>query len=266
VISGTPASKVIVGQQYSFQPTASDPDGQALTFSITNKPSWANLDATTGRLSGTPPTANITYIGIVITVTDGALSASLPAFTITVDPVNEPPVISGAPSTSGTVGQPYSFQPTANDPEGKPLTFSIVGKPAWASFDAATGRLSGTPVAGDVGTYSGIVISVSDGTFSTSLAPFSITVVQVQAGAATVSWTAPTQNENGTPLTNLAGFRVYYGTSGVSLSQKVEIPGTATTTIVIENLAVGTWYFGVTAYTATGAESAVSEIKSKVIN
>ena len=91
-------------------------------------------------------------------------------------PGNRPPMISGRPPTSATVGQTYAFRPTASDPDGQALTFSISGKPSWASFSATTGRLNGTPTDVNVGSYPGIVISVSDGTARVSLPSFSINV------------------------------------------------------------------------------------------
>src|SRR5262245_60600651 len=54
-IDGTPATTAQVGQTYEFVPDAHDPDGDTLTFKIANRPSWATFSATTGRLSGTPP-------------------------------------------------------------------------------------------------------------------------------------------------------------------------------------------------------------------
>ena len=176
-ISGVPASGVVAGQVYGFQPTASDPDGQLLRFAIANKPRWANFDQVTGRLSGTPDATEVgTYSGIAIAVSDGTASATLPVFTITVTAANRAPVISGTPATTVVTGQAYSFRPTAQDADGDTLTYSIQGKPAWASFDGVTGRLSGTPDATEVGTYSGIAIAVSDGTASATLPVFTITV------------------------------------------------------------------------------------------
>ena len=231
-----------VGKSYTFQPSASDPDGNPLTFSISNKPSWASFSATTGRLSGTPAASNVgTFANIVISVSDGQASASLQSFSIAVNaaantapshlrnagdvgdcragvqlpadrercgrqyahlqhseqasvgelqyldgslsgtpasgnvgtfsniligvsdgqavvslsafsiavtataPANRAPTISGSPATSVTAGQAYNFQPTASDPDGNTLTFSIQNKPSWATFTTSTGRLSGTP-------------------------------------------------------------------------------------------------------------------------
>src|SRR5437870_3823233 len=86
------------------------------------------------------------------------------------------PKITGTPPTTATVGQAYSFTPTAKDPEGKTLTFSIRNKPSWATFSTSTGKLSGTPTA--AGTTSSIMIIVTDGVSSASLQPtFSIKAV-----------------------------------------------------------------------------------------
>jgi hypothetical protein len=97
-------------------------------------------------------------------------------------------------------GHAYSFTPSAHDPDGDALTFSIVNRPPWANFNTATGTLSGTPGAGDVGVFSGIVISVSDGEASVSLPSFSIEVVAVATGTATLSWQPPTEREDGSAL------------------------------------------------------------------
>jgi hypothetical protein len=266
-ISGSPTTSVTAGQAYAFQPTASDLDGQTLTFSIVNRPTWATFSTATGRLSGTPTAAQVgTYSGVTITVSDGTAQASLAPFTITVAAVpNNPPSISGSPTTSVTAGQAYAFQPTASDPDGQTLTFSIVNRPAWATFSTATGRLSGTPTAAQVGTYSGIVISVTDGTSTVSLPAFSITVATVQLGSATLSWTPPTLNEDGSPLTNLKGYRVYYGTSSTNLGTVLDIPTAGVATAVVENLSPATWYFALKAYNTSNVESSLSNIASKTI-
>ncbi len=181
VIGGNPVTTVEAGQLYTFVPTASDPDGDALTFTVTNTPSWTAFDSTTGTLSGTPSDTDVgTYAGIVIAVADGRDgTASLPAFSITVEQANADPVIAGNPATTVEAGQLYTFAPTANDPDGDTLTFTVTNTPSWAAFDSATGTLSGTPADADVGTYADIVIAVDDGRGGTaSLPAFLITVEQ----------------------------------------------------------------------------------------
>ncbi|MBM4220217.1 MAG: hypothetical protein FJ171_11465 [Gammaproteobacteria bacterium] len=84
-IGGTPATSALEGQAYAFTPTAADADGDALTFSITNRPAWATFSSSTGRLSGTPPVGSTgTYRDITIRVSDGQLTTALPAFSIDV--------------------------------------------------------------------------------------------------------------------------------------------------------------------------------------
>lgn len=278
-ISGAPASSVVAGQAYSFTPTASDPEGQRLSYSITNRPPWATFNTSTGQLSGKPSTANLgDYRSIRISVSDGQATAWLPGFTITVTPpptpppppippppANHPPIISGTPPASVTVGQAYSFTPTASDPDGQQPMFSIQNQPPWASFNTSTGRLWGTPSAADVNVYTNIRISVSDGELSANLPAFSITVADVQTGSATLSWQPPTSNTDDSPLTNLAGYRIYYGTSAQQLSRQVSAPA-GVSSYVIESLSPATWYFAMTAYNSAGVESNRSAVVSKTIH
>jgi hypothetical protein len=272
-ISGSPAAAVQATQAYSFVPSARDPEGKTLMFSIENKPSWATFSTVNGALSGTPIGTQVgTYSSISIRVTDGALTASLPSFAISVTaapapaPQNRAPVISGTPLTSVTAGSAYNFQPSASDADGNSLSFSISAKPAWATFSSTTGRLSGSPTATDVGSYANIVVSVSDGKASVSLSPFSITVGQPRLGSVNLDWVAPTQNSNGTALTDLAGYRIAYGTSPSALTQTVQVGNPSVTTYLVENLPTGTWYFTVKSYNAAGVESQQSAPVSSVVN
>ncbi|HZT02728.1 MAG TPA: fibronectin type III domain-containing protein [Steroidobacteraceae bacterium] len=84
-------------------------------------------------------------------------------------------------------------------------------------------------------------------------------------GSATLTWNAPTANTNGSALNDLAGYHVHWGASASSLTQTVDVPSASTTTYVVSGLSAGTWYFGVTAYTNTGLESALSNVGSKTI-
>jgi hypothetical protein len=74
-------------------------------------------------------------------------------------------------------------------------------------------------------------------------------------GVATLDWLPPTENSDGSALTNLAGYTVYYGTSPDSLTQSVKITNPGLTAYTVTNLPSGTWYFAVTSYSSTGVES-----------
>jgi hypothetical protein len=178
---------------------------------------------------------------------------------------NHAPTITGTPITSVKVGEAYSFQPTASDADGNTLTYSATNLPAWASINASTGRVTGTPTSSDVGTFSNVTITVSDGSLTASLAAFAITVAQTGTGSVTLSWTPPTQNADGTGLTDLTGFRVVYGRSATDLSQSITITNPSISTYVIDNLSAGTWYFGVKSMNSQANESAISNIASKTI-
>jgi hypothetical protein len=176
---------------------------------------------------------------------------------------NRAPTISGTPNTALVVNNPWSFKPTASDPDGDTLTFSITGQPGWASFDSKTGKLSGTP--STAGSHGPITITASDGRSSTSLNAFTLKVDAPTLGTATVSWTPPAQRTDGSALTDLAGYRVYYGKGSGSLTHVININNVGQTSQHIENLDSGTWYFAVTAYCSKGLESPKSEIGSKKI-
>ena len=267
-ISGTPTTQIAPKTTYSFRPTARDPEGKTLKFSIINKPSWAAFSVNSGALTGYPMSA-ATYSNIVIRVSDGVNTTSLPAFSIrvgtTTTTTNHAPTISGTPAKSVNVGSAYSFRPTAADADGNTLTYSIANKPAWASFSTSTGQLSGTPSASYVGTYSNITIRVSDGTATASLPAYSISVVAASNGGATLSWTPPTSNTDGTALTNLAGYRIAYGTSSSALTNTIQVANPGLSSYTLTNVAPGTYYFAVRAYTSTGTESSNSNVQVKTI-
>jgi hypothetical protein len=179
---------------------------------------------------------------------------------------NSAPTISGAPTSSVVAGQAYSFQPAATDPNGDQLTFTVANLPGWATFNAANGRISGTPTPTQVGAYSNITISVSDGNANASLAAFSITVSDVGSGAATLSWTPPTQNSDGTSLTNLSGYEVRYGRTASNLDQTVSLDNPSINRYVVENLSAGTWYFAVVSVNSAGVTSSLSNTSNKTIS
>jgi hypothetical protein len=271
-ISGVPATTVAVGDMYSFTPNATDADNDKLTFSIQNKPGWAVFDSASGRLSGQPSLGDEgAYNNIRISVSDGKDSASTAGFNITVEDDSTPsnnsaPVISGNPPVLVTVGNSYSFTPGASDADGDMLTFSIQNQPAWASFDTGTGQLSGQPSTGDVGIYSNILISVSDGHETDSLNTFAITVEDAALFSATLSWTAPTQNDDGTALTDLAGYKLYWGTTPGIYTDSATIDNPGITTYVVENLPAGTYEFVTTAYNSARVESDYSTPATMVLN
>ena len=110
-----------------------------------------------------------------------------------------------------------------------------------------------------------IRISVSDGSTTTNLPPFSIQVVSTATGQVLLSWNPPTQNTDGTPLTNLAGYRIYWGLTPGSYSNSVTVNNPGLASYVVDTLTPSQWYFAVTAVNSTGVESAYSNEASRQV-
>jgi hypothetical protein len=87
----------------------------------------------------------------------------------------------------------------------------------------------------------------------------------ISTGTATLDWTPPTENTDGSALTNLAGYTVYYGTSPDSLTESVKVSNPGLTAYTLSDLTSGTWYFAVTSYSSAGAESTRSGVISAKI-
>jgi hypothetical protein len=179
---------------------------------------------------------------------------------------NRAPTISGTPTPTIVEGEFYEFLPNAADADGDSLEFSIARKPRWATFDRATGRLAGTPDADDVGSFTNISISVSDGEASASLSNFDITVDAFALGTATLSWNPPTENVDGSALIDLSGYRIYYGRNQNQLTRTIVINNAGLTRYVVENLGPANWYFSMTSINANGVESRRSAPVSKTIS
>jgi len=144
-----------------------------------------------------------------------------------------------------------------------------------ANQTTATGSLtpvltwSTSPVASSCtasGAWSGTKFASGSETLPTITASKSYTLTcSWGGGSATVNWTAPTTNTNGTPLTDLAGFKVLFGTSASALNQSQMVNDPRATSKTLSSLGAGTWYFAVTAYTSDGVESDLSNLGSKTI-
>jgi hypothetical protein len=149
-IAGTPPSVVTAGARYEFRPTATDADGDRLTFEIQNRPAWASFDPTTGALTGTPGTNDAgNYAGVVISVSDGSLTARLPSFDVTVmNPVTgsvslywDPPELNvdGTPANNltgykvfyGLASRQYTMSLPLNDPTLTSVTIEQLQAATW---------------------------------------------------------------------------------------------------------------------------------------
>ena len=187
-------------------------------------------------------------------------------------PATRPPTITGTAPSAVTTNAPYAFVPAASDPDGDALSFQIQNKPAWATFNTVTGGLTGTPGREHAGTYADIVISTSDGKATAALSAFTITVAlppapaPVVAKPITLSWIAPTQNVDGSPIKNLAGFVISYGTSPDMLTRSLHVANGSVDRLVLQELEPGTYYFAVRALTSKGETSDLSKVIERIVS
>lgn len=165
------------------------------------------------------------------------------------------PEIAGDPTTQTTINEAYSFAPTASDADGDPLTFTIANLPEWLSFASSTGALTGTPTNAQVGVYRNVTIQVESGGEYDTLAAFDIEVVAVGAKGITLSWAPPTQNEDGSSLGDLAGYKIMYGQEPGVFTKVISVPNGGATSYSVEGLVPGTYYFVIRAFNAKGVDS-----------
>jgi len=150
----------------AFTVTATDADGDPLTYSATGLPAGTTFDTSTGAFSWTPTYNQASSYPVSFTVSDGTATDTKSA-TITVTNTNRLPVLTLSTATptvaeGATLAAP-AFTVTATDVDGDPLTFSATGLPAGATFNTSTGAFSWTPAFTQAGSYA-VIFSVSDGT------------------------------------------------------------------------------------------------------
>ena len=83
--------------------------------------------------------------------------------------------------------------------------------------------------------------------------------------SAELSWQAPTQNTDGSTLTNISGYHIHVGTDPNALGTIIDVTNASATSYIVNNLLPGTWYFGVSAYSTAGVEGDLSNIGSKIV-
>jgi RHS repeat-associated protein len=189
VITSTPSLTATTGQYYTYAVQASDADGDALTYSVSTTTNGPRSMTPTGMLTWKPSTAGSETI--TVTVTDAAGNAATQTFTVTINSVNYPPVITTTPPGLAVVGSAYSYQVGVVDQDNDSRTYSLSGAPSGMSISASGLLTWSTPVAG---TYSP-TITVTDALGAKAIQSFSLSVVarilpQISSTPPTASVTA----------------------------------------------------------------------------
>ncbi|BBA70568.1 Ig domain-containing protein [Geobacter sulfurreducens] len=200
VIVSSPVMSATEGAPYSYQVVASDPNGDSLTYALSTAPSGMSI-AANGTISWTPLASQAGAHTVVVTVSDGALSA-VQTFTVTVARLNRAPSITSTAITSGSEGAAYGYAVSASDPDGDSLTFSLTASPSGMTISTA-GVIAWNPDYADAGSYT-VTVKAADpaGLFATQ--SYTLIISSVNRAPAAASQSLTTAEDTAKTL-NLAG-------------------------------------------------------------
>ena len=148
-VTSVPQTSALIGAAYTYGVTATDLDGDTLSYALTTAPVGMTIDARTGLLSWTPTSAQAGLNAVTIEVSDGRGGTATQSFSTLASTVaggnggNRPPAISSDPLTMVTLGQTYRYYLTATDPDGDALSYELLQAPSGMTIDATTGVIAG---------------------------------------------------------------------------------------------------------------------------
>ncbi|MGB0712374.1 MAG: putative Ig domain-containing protein, partial [Gammaproteobacteria bacterium] len=175
-ITTTPGTSAVAGREYAYDPIATDPEADALTWRLDASPTGMSLSPDSGALRWTPRIDQVGTHTVELSVIDSESASSLQEFEIVVHPVNTAPLIASAPPTTVAAEAAYNYIVAATDAEGDAVVFTLVNGPAGMLLDSNSGLLTWLPELGDVGTHA-IEILASDGFGGSARQLFDLEVV-----------------------------------------------------------------------------------------
>jgi hypothetical protein len=156
-------------------------------------------------------------------------------------------------SSMDTTDKSVSLAGTASSELGiYKVTWSTDRGPAGIASGKELWRAEGVPL--ELGDNT-ITVTAEDTTGASNSRSVKVRRESGQQGSVTLSWTPPTAREDGTPLTNLAGYKIYYGRMSGVYDYQIDVDSPGVSTYVVEQLVSGEWFFSLAAYDADGLES-----------
>ena len=245
-------------QQFTATGTYADSTTQNLTNAVTWSSSSAGV-ATISNAAGSKGLATSVAAGTTtITATSGSVSGST-ALTVTAATLTSIAVTPQNPSIANGTTQQFKATGTYSDTTTQDLTDSAT----WSSSSAGVATISNA--AGSKGLAAAITAGPTTITSASGSVSGTTMLTVTEIAVVTLTWDAPTTNEDGSPVT-LSGYKIYYGTLPGTYSNSVSVSGAGATPVTYTlSLSPGTYYFAVTAISADGQESAYSNEISKTI-
>jgi hypothetical protein len=279
VLCKTANDTAVAGQQYTAVSTTlkwanGDAAPKACTVPINTTPYhgiktfYVNISDASGAALSSPSTTTVSIYG---NLGGGKVSMSAPTYSVTQNAGHVTITVNRA---SGSVGEAVVFYATANVSAIAGTDYTAEhGMLSWGSGDAAAKSFS-IPIS-NAKPMSGkktLAVALANAENVVLGSPTSAIVTingdasaPAPTGDATLSWSRPTLDTNGTPISNLAGYKIYYGKSSGALTSVIQVANPATVEYEISSLGAGTWYFAVSAYNSESMESERSAVGSKTI-
>ncbi|MBL8347684.1 MAG: putative Ig domain-containing protein, partial [Rubrivivax sp.] len=179
-ITTTAVTTASVGTAYSYDVNATDPNGDTLTYSLTQAPAGMTINASTGLIAWTPTSAQAGSQAVTVRVSDPGGLFATQAFAVSVASPNVAPQVTSTAVTTATVGAAYSYDVNASDANGDTLAYSLTQAPAGMTINAANGLIAWTPTAAQVGSQA-VTVRVADpgGLFVTQAFAVTVTAANV---------------------------------------------------------------------------------------
>lgn len=210
----------------------------------------------TRGLSGSQSVADLHGDTTFVLRCTGAGGTAIKSVTVSTNPAPTPSVSLSADTNTVDVGGRVTLSWASNN------AASCVASGAWSGPRSGSGSETVGPLDADsrfVLTCTGV-----DGTSAAD--SVAITVNAFTSGTALLSWTPPTTHVDGSALTDLAGYHIYYGSAPGTYPNKITLQSAGISSYLVENLMRKTYYFVVTAFDASGNESEFSNMASKTVN
>ncbi|MEL4897465.1 putative Ig domain-containing protein [Crocosphaera sp. Alani8] len=193
LISSIPSTKAGIDQVYTYQAIAADAEADQLFFSLGIRPDGMTIDENTGEIRWTPQTGQVgSYqVEVIVRDTQGAISNQTYTLVVESQRINQAPTISSKAVLRGGLQQGYTYQVTANDPDGEALTYQLLSHPQGMTIDENTGLVQWQPQSDQLGQFD-IAVAAIDSDGAGTVQAFSISIQPQNQPPVITSTTPPT--------------------------------------------------------------------------